>query len=202
MSAAMHREAGHLRRPTGFTLVEMLVTIGVFALVIMVTSGILMTSRRIHSSTTHRADVQASSRQAMSLMTAEIRQAGADPSEPPAGITALVTADSATIHIRSDLNGDGAIQTTEPSEDVTYQYNAGTGTITRNPGSGAVIVLDHVTDMKLSYFDENGNPLTTLPLSASDAALVRSVGLTMTCAEGDAQPLTLTTRIGLRNLIQ
>jgi Tfp pilus assembly protein PilW len=170
--------------------------------VITVTSGILMTSRRIHSTTTHRVDLQAASRQTMAMMTSELRNAGADPSEPPVGITALVTADSATVHIRSDLNGNGSIQTAEPSEDVTYQFNKGPGTITRNPGSGAVIILDKVTNMRLSYFDGNGTPLTVLPLSASDAALVRSIGITMTCTEGDAQPLTLTTRISLRNLIQ
>jgi len=198
----MRRNSAPPHRQAGFTLVELLVTIGVFALVITVTSTILMTSRRIHSTTTHRVDLQAAGRQTMAMMTAEIRNAGADPSEPPAGITALVTADSATIHIRSDLNGNGTIQTTEPSEDVTYQYNAGPGTITRNPGSGAVIILDKVTSMRFTYFDANGNPLTALPLSASDAALVRSVGLTMTCTEGDAQPLTLTNRISLRNLIQ
>ncbi len=74
-------------------------------------------------------------------MPTELRRAGADPNIPPVGIVGVSSADSVTVRVRGDLNGDGVIQTTEPSEDVTYSYVAATGVPSRNPGSGVQEVL-------------------------------------------------------------
>jgi hypothetical protein len=133
-------------------------------------------------------------------MTTELRQAGADPSNPPAGIVGIVHADSGNVHIRADLSGDGLIQTAEPSEDVTYNWDPATQTLSRDPGAGAATLLTHVTSMRLTYFDASNNPLTTLPLSTSDAALVHVIGITVTTEDRDSHPLTLTTKVTLRNM--
>ena len=133
-------------------------------------------------------------------MSTEIRQAGADPSDPPVGIVALVSGDSLRIRVRADLNGNGAIDTAEPSEDVTYAYDSTARVVTRDPGSGPAVVLSNVDRMALTYFDETNTPVTPLPLSSTDAARVRSVGLTITANDRDSHPLTLDSRIALRNL--
>jgi prepilin-type N-terminal cleavage/methylation domain-containing protein len=188
-----------LRKSDGFSLVELMVTLTILAAVAGILSSVLVSANRTHRMTTRRAEIQASSRQALALLTTELLQAGADPSIPPVGITAIVSADSVSVRVRSDINGDGTIQTTEPSEDVTYTYNPVAKTLTRNPGSGAVSALERVTNMRFSYFDANDQPLTTLPLSATDRALVRSIGVTLTCEDRDSHPFTHTTRITLRN---
>ena len=188
------------RSTAGFTLVELLVSLTIFAVVAGVLTTVLVSANRTHRQTTHRAEIQAASRQALSLMTAELIQAGADPSIPPAGIAGIVAADSASVRVRGDFNANGTIQTAEPSEDVTYTYNAGAGTLSRNPGSGAAVVLRNVTAMRFTYFDAANQPLSALPLSATDRALVRSIGVTLTSADRDSHPFTHTTRISLRNL--
>ncbi len=167
---------------------------------ILIATSILLSSSRVESRTVKRASVQAGARQTISLMTTEMRQAGADPSIPPVGIVAIVGADSQTLHVRADLNGDGVIQTAEPSEDVTYAYDSTARVITRNPGSGASPLLTHVTAMGFTYFDSANQPLAALPLSAADAALVHAIALTITCEDRDSQPITLTTRVTLRNM--
>jgi hypothetical protein len=101
--------------------------------------------------------------------------------------------------VRADLNSNGTIQTAEPSEDITYSYNSGTRSIMRNPGTGAAAVLPNVTAMQLRYFNAANQPLTLLPLSSTDRALVHSIGLTVTAADIDSLPVTLTTRVTLRN---
>jgi type IV pilus assembly protein PilW len=189
------------RTSAGFTLVELLVSLTIFSVVAGILTTVLVSANRTHRQTTHRADIQAASRQALSLLTGELAQAGADPRIPPAGIVGIVVADSTSVRMRADLNADGTIQTTEPSEDVTYTYNAGTGTLFRNPGSGAAAVLRNVTAVRFTYFDAANQPLSTLPLSASDRALVRSIGITLTSEERDSHPFTHTTRITLRNLV-
>jgi prepilin-type N-terminal cleavage/methylation domain-containing protein len=189
------------RSSAGFTLVELLVSLTIFAVVAGVLTTVLVSANRTHRQTTNRAELQAASRQALSLLTAELAQAGADTRIPPVGIVGVVAADLASVRVRADLNADGAIQTAEPSEDVTYTYNAEARTLLRNPGSGAAVVLQNVTDLRFTYFDAADQPLSTLPLSATDRALVRSVGITLTSENRDSHPFTHATRITLRNLV-
>ncbi len=183
----------------GMTLIELMVTTLVLGAVLMVVTGILLSTGRLESRTVRRAGVQASSRQALMLMATEIRQAGADPSTPPIGVVGVVSADSHLVRIRADLNGDGAIQTTEPSEDVTYAYDAASGVLTRDPGAGPSAVLTDVTFLRMSYFDAAGQPITPLPLSTANAARVAAVGLVVTAEGRDTHPVSVTTRITLRN---
>jgi len=193
------RSRPRLRSQAGMTLVEMLVGIGIFTVIAVTLSTILFSSTKLTSRTSRRANAQGNVRQAMSLMSTELRQAGADPSIPAAGIVAIVSADSVSVHIRADLNGDGVLQTAEPSEDVTYRYAPSTSELTRDPGTGASTVASDITSLELRYFDASNNRLTALPLSVADAALVRSVGIHLTAQDGDAHPISLDSRVTLRN---
>lgn len=189
----------HPPRERGFTLVELVTAVGIFGIVLLIVTAALLSSDRLQTRTMRRADVQAASRQALGLMSTELRQAGADPSYPSAGIVGLVTASATRVRVRADLNGNGSIQTTEPSEDVTYAYDDSTGTLTRDPGTGAAVLLENLTDLQFSYLDSTDQPLTALPLDATDAALVHTIAVTMTSEDRDSRPITLTTRILLRN---
>lgn len=194
----MERNVSH-RGQRGMTIIELLVTLGVLAIVVLALTTILFSSTRQSGQTAKRADVQAAARQAMALMTTELRQAGADPSIPPVGVLAIVSGDSVSVRVRSDLSGDGTIQTTEPSEDVTYSWDSATQVLSRNPGAGATALGSNVTDMRLRYFAADGSALTALPLSTTDAALVTSIDVSLTVTEDGAQPITLSTRVNLRN---
>jgi type IV pilus assembly protein PilW len=187
------------RASAGMTLIELMVVIGVSALVGLVVTTVLFSSAHVGARTSRRAEIQGGSRQALSMMTTELRQAGADPRIPPTGVVGIVSADSTQIHIRADLNGDGIIQTAEPSEEVTYAWTDSTEVLTRDPGTGPEPVLSNVRAMSLTYFDESNTQLTALPLSATDAARVHSIRISLTAEEGDSHPITLTTRASLRN---
>jgi type IV pilus assembly protein PilW len=182
------------------TLVELLVATTILALLCVILTGVFFSTSRLHTRTTQRAEVQMSSRQGLALMTSELRQAGADPGDPPIGLAGVVSARGDLIRIRADLNGDGVIQTTEPSEDVTYSFDSTTHVVSRDPGSGAAVLIPNVTAMGLTYFDDANQPLGPLPLSAGNAARVRAVGVTITSEDRDSRAITLTTRIALRNL--
>ena len=190
------------RRPhaeAGMTLIELLVGIAILAVVVATLTTILISSTHQGSQTSRRADVQGGCRQAISLMATEIRQAGADPSIPPVGVVGIVSADSASVHIRADLNGDGVIQTVEPSEDVTYSYDPVQHTVKRDPGTGPVAILSNVTAMNLTYYDNTNTQILPQPLSATDAARVTTIRISLTASEGDSSPITLNTTVNLRN---
>jgi Tfp pilus assembly protein PilW len=195
----MKRPGTPIGPSSGISLIELMVTVVILGIIVLAVTGVLLTSGRAESRTMRRAEIQSSSRQALSLMATELRQAGADPASPPLGMAGIVTADVNLIRVRADLNGDRAIQTTEPSEDVTYSYNSGTRVLTRDPGAGAAPLLSNVTAMQLSYFDSANQLISPLPLSATNAARVNSIGLTVTSENRDSRAITLTTRINLRN---
>jgi prepilin-type N-terminal cleavage/methylation domain-containing protein len=184
----------------GMTLVELLVATTILALLCVVLTGVFLSTSRLHTRTTQRAEVQMGTRQGLSLMLNELRQAGADPADVPIGLAGVVTARADLIRVRADLNGDGVLQTAEPSEDVTYSYDSTANTLSRNPGSGAVVLIPDVTAMGLTYFDDANQPIGPLPLSAANAARVRAVGLSLTAERRNSRPITLSTRIALRNM--
>ena len=199
MNLSIKTSGRPLHSSSGKTLVELLVTTTILGIVLMTVSTIMLSSSRVQSRTVRRAEIQSSSRQALSLMATELRQAGADPSNLPAGVIGIVAGEADMVHLRADLNGDGVIQTAEPSEDVTYRYDNIAHVVTRDSGPGPAAILLHVTGMQLSYYDAANQALVTLPLSTSDAARVKTVGLTITSEYRDSKPITLTTRITLRN---
>lgn len=183
----------------GMSLVELVIVITILGTVLAIVTKVLLSTSRVESRTMNRAEVQGDARQALMLFSNEIRQAGTDPGDPPLGTLGVISGDSVTVRVRADLNGDRVIQTTEPSEDVTYRYDAGQQALTRDPGTGAVVVLSNVTAMSFSFFDLSNTPVTPLPLNGASAATVQSVGLSMTCQNRDSEPLTLASRITLRN---
>lgn len=188
------------RATSGMTLVELMIVMAILGLVLMTLMGIMLTTTKLHGKTYRLAGIQMTARQGLSLMETELRQAGADPGEPQIGLVGIVAGQANSIRIRADLNGDGAIQTTEPSEDVTYSYNSVSRAILRNPGSGAQVVVPNVSAMTLTYYDGSNAVLGALPLNAADAARVRAVGLTFTAKDADSVAVTLSTRIALRNM--
>ena len=189
------------RSCAGMTLVELTVTVVILAAVFLIVSSVFLSTSRFQSRTVRRAEMQMSSTQGMQLMTMEIRQCGADPAEPQIGVVPIVTGTATQIRVRSDLDGNGVLTTNpEPSEDVTYTYDAGRPSLTPYRRCGDVVSFSYVSSLRLTYLDGPNARLTTLPLSAVDAALVRSVGLTITTTDRDSVDMTLATRIMLRNL--
>lgn len=188
------------RSARGMTLVELMVAMVILGVALVVITAVFLSTDRLHSRTARRAEVQTSARQGLSLLTTELRQAGADPGDPPIGLAAIVAASHDRIRVRADLNGDGVLQTQEPSEDVTYSFDSTAQAVLRDPGTGPALVVPHVTAMSLSYFDAADSLITPLPLSVANAARVRAVEVTLTSEDRDSRPITLTTRVALRNL--
>lgn len=82
-------------------------------------------------------------------------------------------------------------------ETVTYGFDAPTSTLTRSMGGGAADpIVDNVTDLTLTYFDEFGAPLALPP----NLPLIREVGISLTCRGGDGSRRIISTRVKPRSL--
>ena len=187
------------RRDSGLTLLELMVVLAILGMVMLTLMGIAVSTSRLHWRTSSLAGTQMSARQGMSLMETEIRQAGADPANPPIGVLGIVSAQSNVLRVRADLNGDGVLTTTEPSEDVTYSYDAVNKNILRNPGTGAQVVVPDVSNLTFTYYDGASAVLGPLPLSAANASLVRAINVSFKTMERDSMTITLSSRVYLRN---
>jgi type IV pilus assembly protein PilW len=181
----------------GMTMVELMITTVVFGIVLAVLNTLFFSSNTMYAKTNERVGLQMNGRTGLSIMTTELRQAGCDPTD--IGLQGLLTAAADTIRVQADVNGDGAISTAEPSENVTYFFDPATQTLNRNPGSGAAVLVPNVTNAVFSYLDAANNPLGPLPLTANQANRVQTVTVTMTTTSQRVGDITLTTSISLRN---
>ncbi len=187
-----------LENSKGLTLVEFMVSVLILGLVLAVLFSVFTTTNRMYWRTSERSYLQMNSRAAIEVMAQEIRSAGCDPSG--VGLGGILMADSDSIRIQADLNGDGAIQTNEPSEDVLYFFDSANQTLVRDPGTGPQIIVDNVTNVTFSYFDWANNSISMFPLPADSIAQVRSIGVVITTEMQRGGQVNYATRVGLRNL--
>ena len=187
------------RNQSGFTLLEMLVSSAIFAIVLFAIYTMHITSQDTSTRGVNKIEVQQNARVAKERMTREIRMAGYDPSSAisvQGSPTAVQVATATTLTFIADVTGDGV------SEQVTYQLQ-GTQLIresaswvgaawTPTPPASSELA-DSVITLSFTYYDANDNVTATL------AAIQRiTIGITTQEATGGMQqtfPLTLDVRL-------
>jgi len=197
MTRSLKNSISLVTRNNGLTLVEVMMTLLIFAVVLAVVNNVFFTTQRLYSRTSQRAGMQMSTRAGLGVIVTEMRAMGCDPAE--AGIAGIRRAKQDSCRFQSDLNGDGVIQTVEPSEDVVYFYDPAQETVFRDPGTGPQPFITNVTQFIFTYFDENNNLLGPLPLSNALIPQVRSIGILITAETPRGGEINTATRIGLRN---
>lgn len=183
----------------GMTLVEMMISISIFAVVLGVVMGFLTTTGRSYTATRERVQYQQSMRAVMSLLTKDIRSTGCDPNG--VGFDRFVVADWNTLRCQMDLNGDSDVTDLNPDESVTYTFDPVLGELSRDNGDpgGPVVVLNSVNNVVFTYRDAAGNVLGAVPLNAMDRFRVRYVDLFITGQTDSGEPVEYTSRVALRN---
>lgn len=183
----------------GLTLTELMISLAIFGVIMGVLFGFLVGARDSYSETREKAQYQQSMRAVMSLITREVRSAGCNPSPEAVGFAfdKFAVADAGQLQVRMDLNGDLDIVDVGPDENVSYAF-AG-GDLTRDNGNGPQVILRGIQAFTFTYFDEVGNELAAVPLSAANRDLVRFVGINIQGQTDRGEPVTYSTRIALRN---
>lgn len=181
----------------GMTVVELIVSLLIFSVITAVVLSFLSGSRRTYDDTSDRAAYQQSLRAVFGLLTREIRSAGCDPLE--AGIGGFTVADVTTLRCRMDLDGDGNATDIEPEEDVTYTYLPADAELQRTTVNSSMTILRDVQAVTFTYFDEGGDPLGPLPLTADLLGRVRFVEIAISGEIGSGEPVTYSTRVHVRN---
>jgi len=181
----------------GLTLVELMVSMAIFAVVMGVGFSVMVGARDSYQATRQRVHYQQSMRAVLSMITREVRSTGCDPAG--AGFDKIGSAGLTTIQCNMDLNGDGDAMDFSPDENITYVYDPGTGDLTRSNGVLPMVVLHGLTSLTFTYFDNTGAVLGAVPLNALDRNTVRYVEVMMSGLTDNGETVSYTTRIALRN---
>lgn len=189
-------------RDSGFSLIELLITIAVLAVVSGAAISMIYQSQFTYTAQTRAAESANNVRAAMEQIVRTIRQAGSDPHEALT-VPAVSILGAGYVQLASDLTGSVPSVTGDPMEAtgdpdgtlsslgevVTFRYDSSSENLFMDMGYGESVLAGNITDFTLSYFDGAGNPTTV----DEEISLVK---IDITGKTEEADP-----RTGLRNAV-
>jgi type IV pilus assembly protein PilW len=163
----------------GFSTIELLVGATLSLIALAVLYSVFGMQQRVVAAQNTSAETQAATRNAIDLMSRELRMATYDPTgialplspgpSCPGVRSGLEEAGPTKIRFRQDLDGDGAL--TSPGEDLTYEVIGNALTRTDGGGPGQTLAAGIPTGgVSFQYFNGNNPPAELLP-GGSPAAL-------------------------------
>jgi type IV pilus assembly protein PilW len=202
------------KRQSGFTLVELLVTIAMFSIFAAAAMAILIPLSRSYTETDVASSAQQVVRMAVEVIANDLRLAGLDPLQQLQGTDAyglplagFQEAGATSVRFTCDRVADGDEEANgtidnDNFENVNYYYEAATQSLNLRLYSGSPVqttqqLVNNVTELLFRYFDEDGN-------ETGDLEDIRSVQISMTVEEDAGNAGTVersyTTRVLCRNL--
>lgn len=168
------------RNLEGFTLVELMVSMGIGMVILAAVTTTFMSQTRIYNAQEQINEMQQNARGALDILSRELKMAGY---KPNGGGFNGVTYSTTQLRVQADLNSDGAISTSSTAnEQITYAFDNGNQQITRAVGSGsAQILAEHISAFTFNYLDSAGAATTV-------SANIRQVSITITAKTAKPDP--------------
>ena len=168
------------RNLEGFTLVELMVSMGIGMVILAAVTTTFMSQTRIYNAQEQINEMQQNARGAIDIIAREVKMAGYNPNEVSfLGITYSTT----QLMIQADLDSTPGIDVSiTPNERITYAYDAANDRITRAVGSGsAQILAEHISAFTFGYLDSTGTATTV-------SANIRQVSISITAITAKPDP--------------
>ncbi len=125
-----------IKNQSGFTLIEVLITMAVFSIIIAAVFSAHTSQQNTYQVQDQVTEMQQNLRSAMHVLTAEIRMAGYDPTGTAnAGITAIFPG---RMSLAKDINENGV--TTDPNEIIDIGFSPGSGSDDNGDGIPDTII--------------------------------------------------------------
>lgn len=190
---------------SGFTLLEMLVSSAIFAIVLFTIYTIHITNQNTSTRGVAKIEIHQNARVAKARMAREIRMTGYDPSSAipaQASQTAVQLANANTITFITDIDGDNDEDNVPDSDLVTYRLQGNQiiresaswvgGAWAPNPPVSSELA-DGVATLSFTYYDGSDTVTATL-------ADIRRIAMRITTQEGEGDmqetfPLTIDVRL-------
>lgn len=168
------------RNLEGFTLVELMVSMGIGMVILAAVTTTFMSQTRIYNAQEQINEMQQNARGVLDILSRELKMAGY---KPNGGGFNGVTYSTTQLMVQADLNSDGAISTSSTAnEQITYAFDNANEQITRAVGSGsAQILAEHISAFTFNYLDSAGAATTV-------SANIRQVSITITAKTAKPDP--------------
>ncbi len=178
----MSRERGH-------TMVEFLVSLGVLALIMSAAGPLLIDNARVNKSKHMAMATQAAARNALTMISAQIRSGGWDPKGvgfPRLGIDPDPNGTDNYIVVFGDFNADGDLL--DPGESVTIRHNVNRieWRMVADPNVPFQTIAENITN------DENGDGLTEHMFTPDSTTNPKRVTVRITARSPEPDPITRT----------
>jgi type IV pilus assembly protein PilW len=170
----------NFRNPNGFTLVELMVSMGIGMVIIAAVTTTFMSQTRIYNAQEQINEMQQNARGALDIISRELKMAGY---KPNGGGFNGVTYNTSQLMIQADLDSSGGISTSSTAnEQIVYAYDAANNRITRTVGGGTAQVLaEHIAAFDFTYLDSTG----TATMMTAD---IRQVSISITAITAKPDP--------------
>jgi prepilin-type N-terminal cleavage/methylation domain-containing protein len=197
------------RSREGFTLIEILISVSIFALVLIGIYNLFDTSRATYVSGQRKVDVQQNARAALDEIVREIRMTGYFPENFPTPPTPplanpIQVATNAALAVHGDLDGSGASQVFLFCLDgsllrrrVAAQGNV--SAYTCPSGSGPIpadtVLAEYVTSLSFTYLAADNTPIPnppTAPYQLDSQALGAAPSFATTIQRGAVSTVLIT----------
>src|SRR5688572_6017546 len=138
------------RKLEGFTLVELMVSMGIGMVILAAVTTSFMSQTRIYNAQEQINEMQQNARGVLDILSRELKMAGY---KPNGGGFNGVTYSTTQLMVQADLNSDGAISTSSTAnEQITYAYDSANQRITQAVGPGGPHDFpDHIPPFTFSY---------------------------------------------------
>ena len=168
------------RNLKAFTLVELMVSMGIGMVILAAVTTTFMSQTRIYNAQEQINEMQQNARGALDILSRELKMAGY---KPNGGGFNGVTYSTTQLRVQADLNSDGAISTSSTAnEQITYAFDNANQQITRAVGSGsAQILAEHISAFTFNYLDSAGAATTV-------SANIRQVTISITAKTAKPDP--------------
>jgi type IV pilus assembly protein PilW len=172
----------HLQKTDGFTLLELLVAMGLGLTMMGAIATTYMSQTKVYAAQEQINEMEQNARGALDVITRELKMAGY---KPAAGTITGITHSTSQLQIEADIDANGTIDNTSNTtvERIIFAFDSGNKRITRKLGSGGTVqaVADNVTAFSFDYLDSNGG-------TASTSATVRQVRVNITAKTARPDP--------------
>lgn len=154
----MQKDLENREGQSGFTLVELMVVVGISVVVLAAVVGLFVTTNEIYTVQDQMVRIQQGVRNNLSRLTNDIRMAGLNPTGN-ADCAGIAVANATRLHVLYDYNEDG---TCDPV-DRDYQYNAAERQleVQRGGGGGYQAISRNVNSVAFSYLMSDGTTQTS-----------------------------------------
>jgi prepilin-type N-terminal cleavage/methylation domain-containing protein len=205
------------KQDRGFTLVELMIAMGVGAILITAIYASVTMAQRSSASVGRKVVTQQDARAVLNLMALEMRMASYNPGWSTATFSGnmqnncdhvvlnpvyngIQQATTSSIGVAMDLDASRTICNVS-NEYIQYTYNAGSHSITRSVNCQGMAVLGEtdskttVTNFNLQYFDSGSNNITSTVISnpgsmTNGIPAIRRIQITLTVQTKDPDSMT------------